>query len=179
MPGKPSAKAKILNAAALVVDRAGAAHLTIDAVAAKAELSKGGVLYHFPSKRAMLEGMVQHVVQQTRERVASHQAEIGDAANSTVRSLIMAVQDQDDQERAMSLAILAAAAENPALLDPIREVIADWFADVEDEGRLGVLLLLATEGIRFLDMLNLLPANAGERSQYLTSLLSMAETGRL
>jgi hypothetical protein len=91
----------------------------------------------------------------------------------------MAVQEQDDQERAMTLAILAAAAENPTLLDPIREVIADWFADVEDEGRLGVLLLLATEGIRFLDMLNLLPANAGERSQYLTSLLSMAETGRL
>jgi hypothetical protein len=79
----------------------------------------------------------------------------------------------------MSLAILAAAAENPTLLDPIREVIADWFADVEDEGPLGVMVLLATEGIRFLDMLNLLPAKRGERSQYLASLLSMAETGRL
>ncbi len=177
MSGKPSAKAKILNAAALVVDRAGAAHLTIDAVAEQAELSKGGVLYHFPSKRKMLEGMVQYVVQQTRERVASHRSEIDDGPNPTARSLIMALQEQDDHERAMSLAILAAAAENPTLLEPVRGVIAQWFADTEDEGPLGVMLFLAIEGIRFLDMLNLLPTNPGERTKLLSSLLDMAETG--
>ena len=179
MAPKPSAKRKILNAAALVVDRAGAAHLTIDAVAEQAELSKGGVLYHFPNKRAMLEGMLQHVLERTQERVAAHLPEIADGEYATLRSLIIAAQEQDDQERSMSLAILAAAAEDPTLLEPAREVIADWFATVEREGPLGVLLLLATEGLRFLDMLNLLPMRPAERTQLHASLLGFAGTGRL
>ena len=49
---------KILETAVAIVDTNGAAHLTIDAVAAHAGLSKGGVLYHFPSKRALLEAML-------------------------------------------------------------------------------------------------------------------------
>ncbi len=179
MSAKPSAKAKILNAAALVVDRRGAAHLTIDAVAEQAKLSKGGVLYHFPNKRAMLEGMLQHVLLRTQERVASHRAEIANGEYPTLRSLIMAAQEQDDQERAMSLAILAAAAENPTLLDPARAVIADWFFAVEKEGPFGTLLLLANEGLRFLDMLNLLPMKHAERANLHASLLDLAEAGRL
>ena len=148
-------------------------------VTAYERIAKGGVLYHFPNKRAMLEGMLHHVLRRTQERVAKHRPEIAEGNNPTVRSLIMAAQEQDDQERAMSLAILAAAAEDPTLLDPAREVIADWFADVQEEGPLGVLLLLATEGMRFLDMLNLLPMKPAERMQLHTSLLALAETGRL
>ena len=48
-------RAFILEAAAGIVEASGAAHLTIDAVAAAASVSKGGVLYHFPSKQALLE----------------------------------------------------------------------------------------------------------------------------
>lgn len=179
MAPKPTAKNRILNAAAQVVDRSGAAHLTIDAVAEQAQLSKGGVLYHFPSKRAMLEGMLQHVLLKTQERVANHRPEVAGGNNPTVSALIIAAREQDDQERAMSLAILAAAAEDPTLLDPAREVIADWFNAIEEEGPFGVVLLLATEGMRFLDMLNLLPSKPEERTELQESLLRMAETGRL
>jgi AcrR family transcriptional regulator len=172
-----SAKRKILNAAACVVDRAGAAHLTIDAVAAEAKLSKGGVLYHFPTKRAMLEGMVQHVLDRTHDRVVRHRATLQDAPNATVRALIKSEQEQDEPERAMSLAILAAAAEDPSLLEPARAAVAEWFASVADEGRLGVLLLLATEGLRFLSMLNLLPMGDAERAAVHQSMLRIAEEG--
>jgi AcrR family transcriptional regulator len=44
------ARERILEAAYTVAERSGAAALTLDAVAAEAKVSKGGLLYHFPSK---------------------------------------------------------------------------------------------------------------------------------
>jgi AcrR family transcriptional regulator len=40
---------KILETAVRIVDTQGARHLTLEAVAAEAGMSKGGVLYHYPS----------------------------------------------------------------------------------------------------------------------------------
>ena len=48
----------IIDAAEVVVAEVGAAHMTLDAVAGKAGISKGGLLYHFPTKEALLEAMI-------------------------------------------------------------------------------------------------------------------------
>jgi AcrR family transcriptional regulator len=60
---------KILNAAETVALRDGVAHLTLDAVAAQAGLSKGGVLYNFRSKDAIIRGMVDRLIAQTEEEL--------------------------------------------------------------------------------------------------------------
>lgn len=52
-------KKSILNAAADIVKEEGVAKLTLEAVAKKAGLSKGGLLYHYSSKEALIKGMVQ------------------------------------------------------------------------------------------------------------------------
>ena len=52
-------RAKLLDAAAAVVRRDGAQALTLDAVAAEAGVSKGGLLYHFKSKRELLDALVE------------------------------------------------------------------------------------------------------------------------
>ena len=49
-------RARIRVAAAKVIERDGAGHLTLEKVAAEADLSKGGLLYHYPSKDALLQG---------------------------------------------------------------------------------------------------------------------------
>ena len=48
----------IIAAARRIVQRDGVAHLTIEALAREAGLSKGGVLYHFPTKDSLIEGMI-------------------------------------------------------------------------------------------------------------------------
>ena len=168
-------KDRILNAAARVVQLVGAGHLTIDAVAKQAGLSKGGMLYHYPNKRSLLGGMVQHVIASTLEHVACYQADHTDEHNMTVRALIFALQQSDETERAMSLAILAAAAEDPGLLDPARVVFADLFRLIKAEGEMGVVLLLAIEGLRFVGMLNLLPLDSEELSTIHQQLRNIAE----
>ena len=62
-------KDQILQAALKVVEENGANHLTIDAVAAFANFSKGGVLYHFPTKKALLSGMVEHLILANEKRM--------------------------------------------------------------------------------------------------------------
>jgi len=72
-----NSRASILDAAQRAALREGSAHLTIDAVARESGLSKGGVLYHFPAKEALLEAMVERLVavlkQIVEERRRVHQ----------------------------------------------------------------------------------------------------------
>ena len=53
--GRKSSREKILDAAAELVAEIGAGRLTLEAVAEKAGLSKGGLLYNFPTKDALLQ----------------------------------------------------------------------------------------------------------------------------
>src|SRR5690625_2369378 len=52
-------KKSILIAAADIVKEEGVAKLTLEAVAKKDGLSKGGLLYHYSNKEALIKGMVQ------------------------------------------------------------------------------------------------------------------------
>src|SRR5215208_4643248 len=51
-------RTRLLEAAERVVAADGVARLTLDAVASKADVSKGGLLYHFPNKEALISAMV-------------------------------------------------------------------------------------------------------------------------
>jgi len=53
-----NARERVIDAAEQVVIEAGAGHLTFEAVASKAGVSRGGLLYHFPDKKALLRGML-------------------------------------------------------------------------------------------------------------------------
>ena len=57
----------MLDAAEVVVVRQGIANLTLDAVAAEAGLSKGGLLHHFPSKDRLIEAMVVRAAENQRD----------------------------------------------------------------------------------------------------------------
>ena len=108
-------KGRILEAAARIVGQAGAAHLTMDAVAAEAGLSKGGVLYHFPSKRELLEGMLQKVLDDIAARTGAYRETFAEQPGAAHRARKLADSEQSAGERAMALALLATAAEDPEL----------------------------------------------------------------
>lgn len=53
-----SARDRVLDAFETVLVDQGARAATLDAVAAEAGVSKGGLLYHFPNKDALIDGML-------------------------------------------------------------------------------------------------------------------------
>ena len=164
----PSNKQKILAAAASVTERHGAANLTLDRVAEAARLSKGGLLYHFPSKRALLEGMLEHLLALMNDRLKL--IAVTDATPATQLSgLIEALTQQTKAERAMTQALLAAAAEDPALLENARDQFAAWLHHSEQLSPYGAVLVLAAEGLLLLDLLGLLK-NDAERERLSTLL---------
>lgn len=54
---RPSQREAILDAFQDLVVEVGAGNVTLDATAARAEVSKGGLLYHFPSKSDLFIGL--------------------------------------------------------------------------------------------------------------------------
>jgi len=163
----------ILDAALQVVEDEGANHLTIDAVAAKAGLSKGGVLYHFASKKALLSAMLEYLIEANKSRVQKR------AKDLRPLSALLHVNDRmTSAERRASLALLAAAAEDPELLTPAREYVAEVMEQISastDDSVDALILFLANEGLRFLDILELNPMNDAQSKKVIEHLSKEAE----
>ena len=149
-----AARAAILDAAEQIAQRRGAGHLSIEAVAAQAGLSKGGVLYHFPSKMRMLEALVELHVARTEAALAHHRAELGEAApNALARALIETFRERRDATPQNATGLFAALAENPAVLDPARSFHADLVARLRaesDDPELALIVFLCTQGLQSL-----------------------------
>ena len=84
-------RARIRVAAATVIERDGAGHLTLDKVAAEAGLSKGGLLYHYPTKDALLEGLLGHLLQGRAELVDKLTSEDSIDHGSLLNALILSL----------------------------------------------------------------------------------------
>jgi AcrR family transcriptional regulator len=117
-------KNKILNAAEFVALRDGVAHLTLDAVAAEAGLSKGGVLYNYPGKEALVRGMVERLIAQTEHEVA-RLAELDPEPYGRMLRAYLSVTFPEDGTRParvnqVAAVLLSAILTNSDLLEPAR-----------------------------------------------------------
>jgi len=66
-------RARIITAAEDVVLTDGVARLTLEKAAARAGVSKGGVLYHFPTRSALVAAMVARLTDDFDAALARHQ----------------------------------------------------------------------------------------------------------
>ncbi|SEP52184.1 TetR/AcrR family transcriptional regulator [Amycolatopsis saalfeldensis] len=64
---KPSARERILDSYEVILIERGPQEITLDAVAAHAGVSKGGLLYHFGSKDALRDGLLERLVRLNTE----------------------------------------------------------------------------------------------------------------
>lgn len=64
---KPSARERILGSYEVILADRGPVEITLDAVAAHAGVSKGGLLYHFGSKDALRDGLLERLERLTDE----------------------------------------------------------------------------------------------------------------
>ncbi len=115
--GSISTREEILLAADRVVVEGGVSGLTLEAVAREAGVSKGGLLYHFPGKEALISGMVGRLVEGFTGALARELArEKGSANGRWLRAYARASFAEDRWHLRVSGGLLAAVAEDPALL---------------------------------------------------------------
>lgn len=161
---------KLLEAAERVVLGEGARRLTLDAVAREAGVSKGGLLYHFPSKEALVAEMVEHLAIERFERELENRLGPSDSAEvrdgSWVRAYVEATFEPQDEDRnlAVQSGLFAAVANDPSLLDPLRERYGALQERAENDGvdpALATIARLASDGLWFLELFDI-PAVDGE-----------------
>lgn len=66
---RPSSRQVVVDAAIELARREGVAAVTFDAVSHEAELSRGGIIYHFPSKDDLLVAMVERIAEVWEEEL--------------------------------------------------------------------------------------------------------------
>lgn len=143
-------KIEILRAASKVVSERGIFNLTLEAVAIEAGVSKGGLLYHFPSKEALVKGMVDHLAGNYEEKIAESVKVSSKEQGKWIRSYTDVTFNNPYPNKEMHAGLLAAKAVNSDLLDPIRALYNEWQSKIEEDGIDPVkatIIRLATDGI--------------------------------
>ena len=171
----------ILSAAASIVLSQGASRMTLAAVAKEAGVSKGGLLYHFPSKDALIEGMIEHMVQGYTERIRKEyeRDDFGTNQGRWLRALTKA--NFSSTDLGLGAGLTAAVLLNPDLLEPNRKAYETRQALIEQDGVdvvLANIIRLVGDGIWFSELLGFAPPEDPLKTQIMDRLLSIT-TGKL
>ncbi len=162
---KVNCREDLLQAAESIVVEYGSAHLTLDAVAARAGVSKGGLIYHFPSKDSLLAAMIDR----TREKSAEARSRATEARPEgpfqALEGEILGQMQLHLEHEQINAGMLAVMANSPHLLTDFREDFKARFhrlvSDQDDPDQAAVLLL-ATYGMWLLRLLKLSPIDPEE-----------------
>jgi AcrR family transcriptional regulator len=149
---------QLLEVAARLASEQGMAAVTLDAVSGASGVSKGGLLHHFPNKNALLEGLLDSLLEQLdvsiEEGMRSDPLPHGRFTRGYLRA-VLALRDQPDKNRGWAQVTMA------LLTEPrLRQRWRDWVRERSDE-YIGTdssidtqIVRLATDGLWLADLLD-------------------------
>lgn len=170
---------RILRAAAEVAKEAGAARMSLDAVAARAGLSKGGLLYNFPTKTALLKGLVEHHLSRFTAELAEVEAAMPDRPNRTALAYVEAYRRDAARKEKAPGGMLAVIADDLSLLEPVRDFsrsLIDRMACAGD-AEAAMIAFLVVEGLRATQLFETDVLTDGEKRAVMRRLTEMLDAG--
>jgi AcrR family transcriptional regulator len=179
-----SSRDRILAASVQVALRDGVSAMTLDAVAREAGISKGGLLYHFASKDELIAAMLEHHAAKIQKVVEARMAADPNPRGRWLRALVQAIHGCAGEDAVLPemprfmIAMLAASASNPQLLDPIRERLKAVRGQLLEQGPNGmrqVALWPAVFGLMLWRHLGVLTDDDPVRKLIVEELLGLAE----
>lgn len=177
--GRPSSRERILKAASELVREVGASNLSLDAVAERAGISKGGLLYNFPTKVELLRAIVASHVERLEAQVAEAQERHAGSPNALIHAVIESCCLAGAAGKAAKpTGILAAIAQDPQLLDPVRQHVRKLMHEIRRTSRnpdRALIALLALEGLRTHDLFEFGALQPDERDRLLLALASLVQ----
>jgi AcrR family transcriptional regulator len=154
-------KQLILKAAKELTQEFGAEHLTIDAVAKRAGLSKGGVMYHYKTKKDLLVDMVNSYAQHLEHKLESGKEKNRQSLDPLVPGFISwfeTFKKNDEGSRVWGASLFAVHSHDPQLLEPVH----DWYKKLFEEIRKSpygfekaASTILTLEGLFYLNLFDM------------------------
>lgn len=135
--------------------KTGPGNLSLEAVAAAAGVSKGGLLYHFPSKSKLMEAVVEDFL--SRFDAALTAEEKTGRPNAAISAYIAQFRADRTCGTPPPSGLLAALVEDPGMLDPVRRFESDFLTRIRANAadpQMATLAFLAIHGIRSMELLN-------------------------
>ena len=149
-----SSRERILNAAEARLLAGGPAGLVLDAIAADAGISKGGLLYHFSSKEALVAGLCERMLGRFDHELGVLSELDAEPRGAWTRAyLASTVTDEGkpaDNSAQLMAGILATLGRDSAHLEAVRERFARWHERLEADGidrTTATLVRLAADGL--------------------------------
>ncbi len=173
-PAEPAdARTRILDAAERIVQAKGVPALTLEAAAREARVSKGGLLYHFASKEALVAGMLERFAEFCGASFDATVARQAEGPGRVARAVIAWAFGEEETSPGtepmdrLAAVCLAAFHHDPSLLDPMRKVAARMKAELLADGTpMGPALavLTASDGLFMAHIFNLYRHTDAERA---------------
>ncbi len=178
---EPNAQTRILDAAELLVRTRGVTGLTLDAAAHAAGVSKGGLLYHFASKEALLDALLKRLAAFIQEDFEAGVAAESEGPGRVARAMLtwsLGLPRDETNERCDRAAavFLAAFHHDPALLDPVRAQVARMREAVAADGLPpghGMAIMAAGDGLFMARIFGLYTLEHDERQAVHTALSTL------
>lgn len=169
---RPSQREPLLDAAEQLVLAEGVGALTLNGVARAAGVSKGGLLYHFDSKAALVAAMVERVAARFAAAQDRHVDESGDAVSAYVDATFPRGRPARSREDRLGASLLAAFQHDPELLAPLQGRYEGWQERLEASGDpvAATIVRLAVDGLWLADLFGLAPLDGKLREQVLERL---------
>lgn len=141
---------QLLDAVERLLVRGGVDAVRLDAVAAEAGVSKGGLLHHFPSKKALVQGVVERLADRFEAVQPGPDAPPGSFALAWLEASIPDESPAGDTSGTSQVpAALLAAAGGPEVLDVLRVRYDRWQRRLVDDGldpAVATLVRMAVDG---------------------------------
>lgn len=129
---RPSQRDRILDAYVDIVVRSGPEVVTLEGVASAAGVSKGGLLYHFGSREALLEGLLERGRALNEADIANARASPEGVARYYLRTSVDDPGADSAMYRAM-VALFKLATTEPRAAEATRACMAAWQEALEVE----------------------------------------------
>ncbi len=171
---------QVLDAAQQVVVREGAGHLTIEAVAFQAGISKASVLYLYKSKKGLMKAVVDRMVRGDEAINEAAIASLGSVNGAAIRGRILASsQGLTDEFRPVALNLCASVANEPQLRRTGKDYMkrtVERIRETCDHPKGAMLAFLALEGVKLLELVDWHTWTESERKLLLKDIESLIDT---
>ena len=161
---------RILDAAEAVILESGGRSFTLDAVAARAGISKGGLVYSFATKDDLVYAALEREMARFREAVRRR---VGDGPIGPVELVLAHIEEaleEGDAATQMAAFLVTALVHAPDMLEPVRRyysALLDPLRSAHGEIHEVRHALLAGEGIFLLRGLGFVEVSANEQKSIL------------
>ena len=168
----------LLKAAIAIILERGAHNLTLDHVAKNAQVSKGGLLHHYPNKESLLLGII-NLLTQTFDHNLQKYLEPVQSRGRWTRAYIRTTFSPDPEEQQLTQALSSLIISHPELLDSLPLQDAFLFAEqnILSDGlpaARATAIRLACDGFWFGEISGMVQIKEPLRSELLEELLELA-----